>query len=268
MAREAQRNHMITLSTGTPRTPRTPPPPPPPPPPPRLSLFLSTSWIHLRKRCLSRIDARQQPIRYKIRQRCSQEDLPKAFLTFMLFERTAADIQTSVSHATWLSSFASFLTDNPTALTALTCLFFLGTIVYRFSPPLSPRTQLVQLKNSLDEIVGPDDKSSDILPIHRPRDTRKSLKLMQIETCKIERSLLYTAVNRSSWGEYLRSLKEVYMRARACCKRIQAIKPFIAIADTEARQKCLEEELAKEERPEITREDLDENRQAIPHDVV
>ncbi|PBL04070.1 hypothetical protein ARMGADRAFT_1022573 [Armillaria gallica] len=164
----------------------------------------------------------------------------------MLFERTAADIQTSVSHATWLSSFASFLTDNPTALTALTCLFFLGTIVYRFSPPLSPRTQLVQLKNSLDEITGSNDKSSGILPIHSPRDTRKSLKL--------------------SWGEYLRSLKEVYMRARACCKRIQAIKPFIAIADTEARQKCLEEELAKEERPEITREDLDENRQAIPHE--
>ncbi len=53
---------------------------------------------------------------------------------------------------------------------------------------------------------------------------------MQIETCKLERSLLYTAVNRSSWGEYLRSLKEVYMRARACCKRIQAIKPFIAVS--------------------------------------
>lgn len=186
----------------------------------------------------------------------------------MLFERTAADIQTSVSHTTWVSSFASYLTDNPTAITALTCLFFLGTIIYRFSPPLSPRTQLVQLKNSLDEIVGPDDKSGDILPIHRPRDTRKSLKRIQIETCKLERSLLYTAVNRSSWGEYLRSLREVYVRARACCKRIQAIKPSIAIADTETRQKCLEEELAKEECPERTCEDLEENRQVVLHEVV
>ncbi|KAK0434352.1 hypothetical protein EV421DRAFT_1740995 [Armillaria borealis] len=151
---------------------------------------------------------------------------------------------------------------------ALTCLFFLGTIVYRFFPPLSPRTQLVQLKNSLDEIVGPDDKSSDILPIHSPCDAWKSLKLVQIKTCKLERSLLYTSVNHSLWGEYLHSLKEVYMQARACCKQIQAIKPFIAIAITEAWQKCLEEELAKEEHPEATHDDLDhdENCQPILHE--
>ncbi len=133
--------------------------------------------MHLWKKLFSSKGTWRQSIWYKTRHRCSQEDLPKAFLTFMLFERTAADIQSSVSHATWVSSFASFLADNPTAITALTCLFFLGTIVYRFSPPLSPRTQLVQLKNSLDETIGSNDKSSGILPIHSPRDTRKSLKL-------------------------------------------------------------------------------------------
>ncbi len=53
---------------------------------------------------------------------------------------------------------------------------------------------------------------------------------MQIETCELEICLLYAAVNRSSWLEYLRSLKEVYMRARTYCKRIKAMKPFIAVS--------------------------------------
>ncbi|KAK0237849.1 hypothetical protein EDD85DRAFT_789965 [Armillaria nabsnona] len=139
----------------------------------------------------------------------------------MLFERKTAGIGTSAS---WVSSFASFLPSNPATIMTFTCLFFLGTIVYRFSPPLSPRAQLVQLKNLLDEMIDSDEMSTGglTLPIHSPRNTQKFFKT-------------------SSWVDGLRSLKAVYMQARACCKQIQAMKPFIPIANIEARKKCLEE---------------------------
>ncbi len=91
----------------------------------------------------------------------------------MLFERKTAGIETSAS---WVSSFASFLPSNPATIMTLTCLFFLGTIVYRFSPPLSPRAQLVQLKNLLDEMIDSDEMSTGGLPIHNPRNTQKFLK--------------------------------------------------------------------------------------------
>ncbi|KAK0218365.1 hypothetical protein EDD85DRAFT_867366 [Armillaria nabsnona] len=148
----------------------------------------------------------------------------------MQSERSTTSFHSSKSDITWISSLASCIADNPVMIGALASLVVLGTIAYRFSPPLSPRTQLAQLKNLLDEVIDPDDKSGCGLPVYDPHYTHDSLKRIQINTCQLERRLLSVSVEKVSWGEYLCSLKEVYVQARACCNQIRAMKPFIEVS--------------------------------------
>ncbi len=70
----------------------------------------------------------------------------------MPLDLKSVDLQSSISTATWISSLASSITDNPEISTLSCLLIFVCAIAYQISPTLSPRTQLELLKHNIDSI--------------------------------------------------------------------------------------------------------------------
>ncbi|KAK0450120.1 hypothetical protein EV421DRAFT_1305516 [Armillaria borealis] len=144
------------------------------------------------------------------------------------------DLTGSFSDATWISSAVSSVADNP-GIFLFSCLLFIGTVAYKISPPLSPRTQLEQLNHDIDDIwtLFNEYESGDN---DRRRATYVRLKQIQIDACVFEICLLQAKKADASWSQYFSSTKKVYLEARAFCKEIDAIRIDVNIVNMKSKQ--------------------------------
>ncbi|PBL04053.1 hypothetical protein ARMGADRAFT_1158006 [Armillaria gallica] len=153
----------------------------------------------------------------------------------MPLDLNPVDLQSSISTATWISSLASSITNNP-EISGLSCLIFVCTIAYKISPPLSPRTQLELLKRNIDSITVLFNTSSDDMDFEHRYEIHTCLNRIQTDACESEICLLNTEKDDISWRKYLHSLKKVYFDARAYCKEIDTIRIKVMIANMAAKQ--------------------------------
>ncbi|KAK0193718.1 hypothetical protein F5146DRAFT_1134508 [Armillaria mellea] len=149
--------------------------------------------------------------------------------------------------ATWISSVMSSAADNPEIL-LLSCLLFICTVAYKISPPLSPHTQLEQLNRNIDDVWALFNEYSESGDVDdRRRATYIRLKQIQIDACVFEICLLQAKQTDASWSQYFSSTRKVYFDARAFCKKIDAIRIDVKIANINSKkQHCCDEKRAYE----------------------
>ncbi|PBL04069.1 hypothetical protein ARMGADRAFT_1004725 [Armillaria gallica] len=162
----------------------------------------------------------------------------------MPLDLKSVDLQSSISTATWISSLASSITDNPEIATLSCLLIFVCAIAYQISPPLSPRTQLELMKHNIDSISDLFNTSRDDMDFEHRYEIHTRLNRIQIDACESEIHLLNTEKDGISWREYFRSLKRVYFDTRAYCKDIDAVRIKVMIASTAAKQQRFSHEQA------------------------
>ncbi|PBK75580.1 hypothetical protein ARMSODRAFT_949856 [Armillaria solidipes] len=153
--------------------------------------------------------------------------------TTLTYDMPPIDLKGSFSGATWVSSVASSVSDNPGIL--LSCLVFICTVAYKTSPPLSPRTELERLNHDIDDIWVQYESGDDVDPDRR-RATYIRLKQIQIEACVFEICLLQAKKADTSWSRYFSSTTKVYFDARAFCKEINAIRIEVKIVNMKSKQ--------------------------------